>query len=379
VHEANQKTAKKELMLLSKLRCTHFKNYTDITLTFADQLNFIVGPNGAGKTTLLDSIHYLSLTKSAFNSIDAQNIQHGQEAFAVEGDFLKNDKTCTIQCLFQKRGGKHVKNNDRPYEKLRDHIGLFPIVLSTPDDMDLVRGGREERRNFFDTLLCQLDGNYLRTLLQYQHLLKQRNSLLKLYQETKMLDQDLLASYDHRLLPLGKQLFVARSAFIDLFAPSFQKYYQYFVDASEEVRLIYVSEVASDDFAHQFSNSLQHDLALQRTNKGVHRDEVLFLLNGHSLKKIGSQGQQKSFVIALRLAQFECIHKTLQLKPLLLLDDIFDKLDEQRMNRLIQLIAQHHFGQVFVTDAKGKSSAAIMRQVEADQALFSIAQGKHVA
>ena len=365
-------------MLLSKLRCTQFKNYANIALTFSDQLNFIVGPNGAGKTTLLDSIHYLSLTKSAFNTVDVQNIQHGQEAFAIEGSFVKNNRSCTVQCFFQKRGGKHFQNNGRPYEKLRDHIGLFPIVLSTPYDMGLVRGGREERRKFLDTLLCQLDGNYLNTLLQYQHLLKQRNGLLRLYQATKILDQDLLASYECKLLPLGKQLFVARSVFIQAFALIFQKYYQYFVGASEEVQLEYVSEVASDDFEHTFRNSLQYDLALQRTTKGVHRDELLFLLDGHPLKRIGSQGQQKSFVVALRLAQFECIQKALKLKPLLLLDDIFDKLDEKRMDRLIQLIAQNHFGQVFITDAKGKNSTAIMQQIKADQALIYIDQGKHI-
>ena len=366
-------------MLLTKLRCAHFKNHTAVELTFADQLNFIVGPNGAGKTTLLDSIHYLSLTKSAFNPIDTQNIQHGHEAFAVEGNFVKHNRPCTVQCIFRKNGGKYFKSNDKPYEKLRDHIGLFPVVLTTPYDMDLVCGGREGRRKFFDMLLCQLDRTYLNTLLQYQHLLKQRNSLLRLCQGTGQLDQDLLASYEHRLLPLGKHLFMARRAFIQEFAPNFQKYYQYFVAASEEVQLIYVSEVASPDFEQKFRNSLQQDLSLQRTTQGVHRDEVHFILNGHPLKKIGSQGQQKSFIIALRLAQFECMHKALQLKPLLLLDDIFDKIDEQRIDRLVQLIVQQHFGQVFITDAKGKSSAAIMQQVKADRALIKMDQGRHLA
>ena len=365
-------------MLLRKLRCAHFKNYTSVELEFADQLNLIVGPNGAGKTTLLDSIHYLSLTKSAFNTVDTQNIQHGQKAFAVEGNFIRHDKPCTVQCIFQTHKGKHFTINDKPYEKLSDHVGLLPIVFTTPYDIDLVRGGREDRRKFFDTLLCQLDRTYLHTLLQYQHLLKQRNSLLRLCKETGQLDQDLLASYEHGLLPLGKQLFRARSALIQTFLSSFQKYYQYFVDVSEEVNLVYVSEVASDNFEHMFRNNLQQDLALQRTTKGAHRDEVLFLLNDHPLKRVGSQGQQKSFVIALRLAQFECIQKALQLKPLLLLDDIFDKLDEQRIDRLVQLMGQRHFGQVFITDAKGKNSAATIRQVQADHSLIRIDQGKHL-
>ena len=349
-------------MLLKKLRCTHFKSHTAIELVFEDYLNFIVGPNGVGKTNLLDGIHYLSLTKSAFNSVDVQSIQHGQEAFAVEGEFIKQGSPHTIRCTVRKHVGKHFQNNNRTYEKLRDHIGLFPIVLTTPYDMDLIRGGSEHRRKFFDILLCQLDSNYLNTFLQYQQLLKQRNGLLRLYKMSGQLDQDLLASYEHQLLPLGKHIFVARSTFIQTFAPSLKKYYRYFVDAPEEVQLIYMSEVASDDFEHKFRNSLQQDIALQRTTKGIHRDEIHFLLNTHLLKKIGSQGQQKSFIIALKLAQFECMYKALSLKPILLLDDIFDKLDEQRIDRLMHLVGQKHFGQVFITDAKEKNSGVVVRQ-----------------
>ncbi len=359
-------------MLLRKLRCVHFKNHTAIEVAFADQLNFIVGSNGAGKTSLLDGIHYLSLTKSAFNIIDTQNIQYGQDAFSLEGHFVKQDHSYAVQCVFHKHVGKRIQSNNNAYEKLRDHIGLFPIVLTTPYDMDLIRGGSENRRKFFDTMLCQLDRVYLNTLLQYQHLLKQRNSLLRLHKISGRLDWDLLAAYEHRLLPLGQSLFVARSAFIKVFLPSFQKHYQYFVAASEEVQLVYISEAASPDFEQKFHDNLQQDLALQRTTKGIHRDEVEFLLNNQSVKRTGSQGQQKSFVIALRLAQFECMQKILQLKPILLLDDIFDKLDEQRIDRLVQLIVQQHFGQVFITDAKEKNSIAVMQQIKADQSLIRI-------
>ena len=365
-------------MLLKKLRCVHFKNHNAVELAFADQLNFIVGPNGAGKTSLLDAIHYLSLTKSAFNTIDTQNIQHGHAAFAVEGHFVKEAKPYAVKCIFQQHGGKQLTNNDKSYDKLRDHIGLFPVVLTTPYDMDLIRGGSEARRRFLDSVLCQLDRGYMDTLLQYQHLLKQRNNLLRLHKEAGQWDQDLLAAYDDRLLPLGKRLFAARAAFIQVFAPSFQKHYQYFVAAEETVQLDYVSEVAAPDFEQKFRDSLAQDLALQRTTQGVHRDEVRFILNRHPLKKIGSQGQQKSFVIALRLAQYACLDKALQLKPLLLLDDIFDKLDEQRIDRLVQLIAQQHFGQVFITDAKGKSSAALMQQLKAAQTLIKMDQGRQV-
>ena len=367
-------------MLLRNLRCVHFKNYSAVKLDFADQLNFITGPNGAGKTSLLDAVYYLSLSKSAFNNIDSQNIQRGQPFFAVEGHFVKEDTPYVLRCVFKQPGGKVLTSNGKPYERLSDHIGLFPVVLTTPYDMDLIRGGSEVRRKFFDGMLCQLDRKYMRALLQYQHLLKQRNSLLRLHKEVGRLDQDLLASYDSRLLPLSQQLFEARSSFIAAFIPSFQRYYRYFVAAEEDVQLAYVSEVAAPEFAQKFCDNLVQDLALQRTTRGVHRDEVQFTLQGYPLKKVGSQGQQKSFVIALRLAQYACLHEGLQLKPLLLLDDIFDKLDEQRINRLVELIAQQQFGQVFITDAKGESSAAIMERIKANKALIRLDQeGSKVA
>lgn len=366
-------------MHLTKLRCAHFKNYKAIELAFAAQLNFIVGANGAGKTSLLDAIHYLSLTKSAFNSIDAQNIQHGETAFAVAGQFIKADHPYDLQCVFHQQNGKTLKRNHKPYEKLRDHIGLFPIVLTTPYDIDLIRGGSEVRRKFFDSLLCQLDREYLDQLAKYQHLLKQRNSLLRLHKEGRGLDRDLLTAYNEQLLPLNKYLFAARQAFIQQFYPLFQKHYHYFVAAEETVQLTYVSEVGSADFEERFLSSLPQDILLQRTTMGAHRDDFNFTLNGHSLKKLGSQGQQKSFIIALRLAQFACIEQALQVKPLLLLDDIFDKLDEQRIDRLVALMAQQNFGQVFITDAKGQSSVAIMERIKADQALIRIHQGTRVA
>ena len=359
-------------MLLRKLRCVHFKNHSTVELDFADQLNFIVGPNGAGKTTILDAIYYLSLTKSAFNSIDSQNIKHGETAFAVEGRFVRQEKSYALKCILKQPGGKVLTSNGKPYERLSDHIGLFPVVLTTPYDMDLIRGGSEVRRKFFDGILCQLDRAYMGSLLQYQHLLKQRNSFLRQQKMSDYVDKDLLASYDSRLLPLNKQLFEARATFIADFTPLFQKHYQYFVAAEEKVELAYVSELATPDFEQKFYDSLAQDLVLQRTTKGVHRDDILFTLQGHPLKKVGSQGQQKSFVIALRLAQYEYLHQALGLRPLLLLDDIFDKLDEQRIGRLVQLMAQKQFGQVFITDAKGQSSAAIMQQIQAEKTLITL-------
>ena len=365
-------------MLLQKLRCAYFKNYTAVELSLAPRLNFIVGPNGAGKTTLLDAIHYLSLTKSAFNALDSHSIQHGQEAFAVEGTFVQQGKSYAVQCSFQRQRGKLLKKDGKPYERMRDHVGQFPVVLTTPYDTDLIRGGSEVRRKFMDGILCQLDSTYLEALLKYQALLKQRNSLLKCYRDTGQLDRDLLATYDQQLLPLCQTIFTARNRFIQDFVPLFQQHYQYFVSAAEVVQLCYTSAVASPDFAQRFYDSLPQDLALQRTTQGTHRDDIQFVLNGYDLKKIGSQGQQKSFVVALRLAQFDCMHQLLARKPLLLLDDIFDKLDDKRIDKLVQLMAQQHFGQVFITDAKGSASAALMQHGSAEQALIHIDQGKWI-
>jgi DNA replication and repair protein RecF len=362
-------------MLLQKLRCFQFKNQASIELSFASQLNCLIGANGAGKTNLLDAIHYLCLTKSAFNPMDAQNIMHGQDQLAIQGHFVRADKDYEVQCVVRQDQGKVFKVNGKPYDKLKEHLGRFPIVLTTPYDAELIQGKSEVRRKFFDSIWCQIDSNYLNNLMQYQRILKQRNSFLKLYATTSLIDRTLLATYDQQLLPLARYIYETRKAFIDLFHPALQQQYEYFVDASEHIELTYISEVASLDFEQRYLDNLSQDLAAQRTTLGIHRDDFDFTLNGYSLKKIGSQGQQKSFIIALRLAQFACIYQACQCKPLLLLDDIFDKLDEERIQRLIQLITQHHFGQVWLTDARGTRSMAMMKEIKADKALFKIAGG----
>jgi DNA replication and repair protein RecF len=366
-------------MLLQKLRCFQFKNQASIELTFASQLNCLVGANGAGKTNLLDAIHYLCLTKSAFNPIDAQNIMHAQDQFAIQGHFVRADKDYEVQCLVRREQGKVVKVNGKPYDKLKEHVGRFPIVLTTPYDAELIQGKSEVRRKFFDNILCQIDSNYLNNLMQYQRILKQRNSCLKLYATTNRIDRTLIATYDQQLLPLARYIYEARKAFIGVFYPALQQQYDYFVQAPEAVELTYVSDVASLNFEQLYLDNLPQDLAAQRTTLGIHRDDFDFTLNGYSLKKIGSQGQQKSFIIALRLAQFAGIYQACQCKPLLLLDDIFDKLDEERIQRLIQLITQQHFGQVWLTDARGMRSMILMKEIKADKALFKIEKGALVA
>jgi DNA replication and repair protein RecF len=365
-------------MLLRKLRCYHFKNYTSIELNFATQLNCIVGANGAGKTNLLDAIHYLSLTKSAFNSVDAQNILHGEAQMSMQGHFFKDDKLYEVKCIIDRDQGKTLQVNSKVYKKMREHIGQFPIVLTTPYDTELIRSTSEIRRKFFDTILCQIDPNYLHTLIQYQQVLKHRNGFLKMNAGNFNIDLALVNSYNKQLLPLCKQLYAARKTFLDIFYPLLQQQYEYFVDAPEVIEMSYESDVCNPDFEQRFFDNIKEDLLAQRTILGIHRDEYTFTLNNYPLKKFGSQGQQKSFIIALRLAQFACIEQALGCKPLLLLDDIFDKLDEQRIEKLVSLMAQQYFGQVWITDAGGKRSAAILKEIQADKALFKIEAGRLV-
>lgn len=366
-------------MLLQKLRCFNFKNYTSIKLDFASQLNCIVGANGAGKTNLLDAIHYLCLTKSAFNPIDNQNILHGESQMSVQGLFIKDDAPYEVKCIVHRDQGKIFQTNDKGYERLREHLGRFPVVFTTPYDTEIIQGASEIRRRFIDSILCQTDSNYLQTLAHYQQVIKHRNMLLKHYAgNTRLIDQELIDSYDKQLLPLNKELYKARRSFVQMFYPIFKQHYQYFVDASETVELAYESDVADPSFEQAYINHFYQDMMLHRTALGVHTDDFIFTLNGHPLKKFGSQGQQKSFIIALRLAQFACIYEVLKCKPLLLLDDIFDKLDEDRIEKLIDLITQQHFGQVWITDAGATRSTNIINKIQADKALFRIDTGKLV-
>jgi len=365
-------------MLLQKLRCFHFKNYEEAVFHFASQLNCIVGLNGAGKTNLLDAIHYLSLTKSAFNTIDQQNIQQGQHVMGLQGVFLKENTTYNLQCKVARDAGKIFQVNGKAYSKLRMHLGRFPLVLTTPYDIDLVQGSSDVRRKFFDALLCQMDATYLNYLSQYQRVLKQRNSCLKLYTIPTPTNKTWISAYDDQLLALNVHLYRKRKKFIDQFVPILVEHYRYVVRASENIELEYCSEIDHSGFQQRFLANFTKDWAAQRTTMGVHRDEFDFKLNGYSLKKFGSQGQKKSFCIALRLSQFVCLEKALSCKPLLLLDDMFDKLDTLRIEQLLDLVNQKYFGQVWITDAGGARSNHIFKKIRAEKALFTIQSGKMV-
>jgi len=362
-------------MYLSAIQVLNFKNYDECSLSFSPALNIFAGPNGSGKTNLLDAIYFLCLTKSAFHSNDSLLIRHKEDFLVVTGQFIKNSKTVSVQAGL-KKGQKKVFQRDRkPYPKISEHIGMFPVVIITPYDTDLIREGSEERRKFFDSILSQTDTEYLSDLLAYNKVLKQRNALLKLFAENGQQDLDLLSGYDYQLIHYGKKLYAKRKNLMDAFAPVFQQHYTNISDNQEQVTLSYESELEKEDFESEFVRNRKKDLLLQRTTKGSHKDDFLFSIEGHPLKTTGSQGQQKSFVIALKLAQFEYIQHCLRQKPILLLDDIFDKLDQNRIQKLLTMISEEVFGQVFITEAGQDRVEKYLHTIGGEIRTFTIKEG----
>jgi DNA replication and repair protein RecF len=350
-------------MHLEKLQLVHFKNYENRFFTFSEGLNCILGPNGSGKTNLLDAIYFLGYCKSAVHSQDALSIQFETDYMQIEGLF-KTDEPELIACHIPRIGKKTVSQNKVAYERLSDHIGKYPAVLILPDDTDLIRDGSETRRKLFDGILSVLSPNYLQDFMSYAKVLDQRNCLLKLFAERQSVDLDLINIYTDQLLNIGERIFNARTIFIEKFIPIFLKHYAFLSDSVEKVALNYTSEWQNEDFKAVFINNLQQDLAAQRTTKGIHKDDYLFVLNEQPLKKFGSQGQRKSFVMAIRMAQFEIIAETKGFKPILLLDDIFDKLDENRIAKLVQMIKDNVFSQIFLTDARPQRTRQLLEGLD---------------
>jgi DNA replication and repair protein RecF len=362
-------------MHLKNIRLTQFKNFSKVQIGFSPEINCLVGNNGSGKTNLLDAVHYLCLTKSAFNAVDVQNIMHGHPFFSLQGDFDLGEKSLQIKCLLETGKKKQVILNGKPYEKLSGHIGLLPIVLIAPDDTLLIRGGSDDRRKFFDSLLSQLDKNYLKNLIRYHSFLKQRNALLKQFSENNRTDRQLLEPYDRELIALSVIIAHSRSDFMQSYAPLLLHHYSNISEKREAVSIRYDSDCLNDDFRLSFQTSLKKDLLFKRTNCGIHKDDYNFEIGGYPLKKFGSQGQQKSFLIALKLAQFHVLKEMKNTKPILLLDDIFDKLDDQRIKKMMELVANHEFGQLFITDARPERSKRILQGISSNINFFEIQDG----
>lgn len=362
-------------MILENLNLLHFKNYEEANIPFSRHINCFIGDNGSGKTNLLDAIYYLSMGKSAFTASDLQNIKQGEEYLMIKGRFDALTHKDTIQCTFRSGQKKIITHNKLAYEKISEHIGKYPVVLISPYDTDLVREGSEERRKYFDSLISQLNPAYLNELIAYNYILKQRNSLLKQFADRNYFDKDYLQILDEQLVPAGEYISGIRQTFLESFVPVFQKHYRHLSGSSETVALEYKSQLPGHAFTYLLNQAQRKDLLLQRTTVGPHKDDFVFLMDTLAVKSFGSQGQQKSYVIALKLAQFEIVAQQKGQKPLLLLDDIFDRLDEKRITKLLQLVAEHTFGQLFITDSHLERTQKLVGNLSDQVSNFRVLNG----
>ncbi len=360
-------------MYLKDISLTNFKNYTGSEFSFSDKINCFAGYNGVGKTNLLDAIHYLSFCKSFFNPADIQNIRHGEDFFHVQGNFVKNDDTSVlVQCIQKRNHRKRFLANKKEYDRMADHIGNFPLVMISPYDRDLINDGSEIRRKYIDSVISQFDKLYLDDLIQYQKALAQRNALLKAFADGRKFSTAELETWDEQMIGRGTEIFDRRKKFLEQFVPIFRHYFTFISGEKEGVDVIYLSQLQESPLRDLLKSSIARDRAAQFSTAGIHKDDLDFLISDHAVKKFGSQGQQKSFVIALKLAQFDYTKKIKGFKPILLLDDIFDKLDDLRVKQLISLVSKNSFGQVFITDTSEERLRAIFEALPIDHKIFVI-------
>lgn len=360
-------------MRLNSLSILNYKNIAEAELQFSPKINCFIGNNGMGKTNILDAIYYLSFCKSHSNSIDSQNIMHQTEFCLIQGKYLIGENAEDIYCGMKLRQKKQFKRNKKEYERLSDHIGLLPLVLVSPDDSVLISEGSEERRKFIDGVISQYNKNYLNQLLQYNNALKQRNALLKL--ETKI-DESLLDIWEEQMAAYGNYIYEQRKQFIDEFIPIFQNYYSHISGGTEVISLSYHSQHDEHDIRTRMIATRDRDKMLGYSTQGIHKDELEMMLNGYPIKRVGSQGQNKTYLISLKLAQFNFLKRTHNLSPLLLLDDIFDKLDSKRVTQIVDLVSGDTFGQIFITDTNREHLDSILSQMNKDYTIFFVENGK---
>ncbi len=366
-------------MYIVSLSMLHFKNYRQGSFNFLPGINCFTGSNGAGKTNILDAIYYLSFCKGFNNSADLQNIRLNEEFFMLQGQYQVNGATDELYCGV-KRGQKKVfKRNKKEYERLSDHIGIYPLVLIYPGDVHLILGGSDERRKFVDGVISQYNKEYLHRLLDYNKALQQRNSLLKLFAEKRYFDEASLEIWDQQLIINGIYINKARNDFFHEFRDVFRFNYQHLSGKNEETDIQYESALNDEEFRQLLKSSRKKDLAVQHTTTGIHKDNLVFLLEGQPLKKFGSQGQQKTYVIALKLAQYKFIKEIKGFEPILLFDDIFDKLDPQRVELLLGMVSGKEFGQVFITDTHKERLESILAQNATPSRMFEVKDGEIVS
>lgn len=360
------------MLQLNSISIFQFKNYNQKSFDFTERIIGICGRNGVGKTNLLDAIHYLCFTKSYFTRQDANNVQQGKTGFRLEGQFVLQDKSEKAVCILRETGRKELSINDQLYEKFSQHIGRYPCVIIAPDDAELITGDSKLRRAFLDSLLSQLDPEYLQQLIIYKKILEQRNSLLKSFAETGFKDPALLDVLDAQLVPPGDFIFDTRKQFLVSFLPMVKHLYQEISQQQEDLHLFYETELMASSLTDLLRINRYKDLAAQRTTAGVHRDDLEINLGTQAFRSIASQGQRKSLLFALKLAEMDVLKKEKHFPPLLLLDDVFEKLDEDRISNLLQKVCVENEGQVFITDTNAARLQDHLDMIEASYQLITL-------
>jgi DNA replication and repair protein RecF len=362
-------------MHLDNISLVNFKNCRQLSLQFSPGINCFVGHNGAGKTNLLDAIYYLSFCKSYFNSFDNQNIFHNQDMFVIQGHFHTDNQQEEIYCAQKKNDRKQFKRNKKDYGRLSEHIGLLPVVMISPTDTELILEGSEVRRKFVDSIISQIDADYLNNLIEYNKALLQRNAMLKRFYETQQWDGTLMAIWDEQMIAKGNAIFKKRKEFTESFTKLFEVVYSEISGSREKTSVEYNSQLFEGDYAGLLVKAENKDRAVLYSTTGIHKDDWSFTNEGYPLKKFASQGQQKSFIIALKIAQFHFLRNHFKFPPILLLDDIFDKLDEERVSFLIEMVTGEDFRQVFITDTSFTRMKKLLEKQEKDYKIFPISEG----
>ena len=359
-------------MILKSITLTNYKSFSAKTVDLDPKINCFIGPNGVGKSNVLDAIYHLSFGKSYFNPISSQNIKHGEDFFAIKGSYRNESKEEVVIINFKKNDKKVIKRNNKKYEKFSDHIGFIPLVIISPSDRNLIAEGSDIRRKFIDSVISQSDKKYLENLINYNKILTQRNSLLKLFFKNKNFDKQTIQVYDSQLESIGEKIHIKRKIFLNDFVPVFKDKYKSISNNNEEVDIKYKTDLEFDKLSVLLQNNLEKDMFLQYTSKGIHKDDLIFNINDYSVKKFGSQGQQKSLLIALKLAQFDFLKSQNKNNPILLLDDIFDKLDKNRVKQIINLVSDNDFGQIFISDTDEERTKDSIKEINNTNKIFKL-------